>query len=110
MTDNDNPIIEFPKWLWEKNSADGKSYLERLDLLRRLVEYLQEGKSDEDIARIYNSTEDRIHSLRTQWYLYRANECPNCGERAFNPEEPCPNRRCITNWPRPDLDDKRKRR
>jgi len=99
VTDNNNPIIEFPEWLWEP-MADGQSYLERSGLLNKLVEYLQAGKSDEDIARTFGSTEDKVHAWRTNWYLYRTNECPNCGERDYEPDPGwvCPNRRCISNW------------
>ena len=87
MTDN----VTFPDWL--------PPYLERSEILGKLANWLKEGKSDEDIARMWNSTAEKVHDLRTHWSMIRDGECPHCGDKRYDwDKKECPNRRCITNW------------
>ncbi|MFA5419828.1 MAG: hypothetical protein WC341_15350 [Bacteroidales bacterium] len=75
-------------------------------VLRQLVEKIQSGKTDAEIAKGWGVSTDRIANERRRWRIYRDNECPDCGSDQYNGKK-CEIPRCISNWIVPDLSKKK---
>ncbi len=72
------------------------AYLKNNEVFRTLVDKLQAGKTDVEIAQGWDTTAENIANERRRWGIYRDNECPQCGSDHY--AKVCENPRCITNW------------
>ena len=72
-------------------------YLEQSELLRKLYNWFQEGKSDEWIAHQWQVGVDKIHNMRCRWGLFRPKECPDCGDQRYDGVI-CVNNHCFSVW------------
>lgn len=89
-----------PDWLPE--------YLEHSEILTNLVARLKQGKTDEEIAKQFGVSEERIYNERCRWHLFRCGECPTCGCKEYK-DNKCPSSRCLTNWILPTFTDKKRK-